>query len=86
MNTLYDTLFFYAAEHRTDRFLREDRDEVQDEQAMVNQSLDALRSMGGEVAGWVERMEHGRDALSYLNERAAFLSGLSIGLELGALR
>lgn len=85
MKTLSDTLFTYAMEHRTDLFLQEDRDEVRDEQAMVNKALDALRAMGGETAGWVERIEHGADALSYLNERAAFLAGLSMGLELGAL-
>ena len=85
MKTLYDTLFFYAAEERADRFLRDDRDEVRDEQAMVGKALDALHAMGGEAARWAERIEHGTEALSYLNERAAFLSGLSMGLELGAL-
>lgn len=85
MKTLSDTLFSYANEHRVGRFLREDREELRDEQALVNRALEALHAMGGDAAGWAERIEHGADALSYLNERAAFLSGLSIGLELGAL-
>jgi len=85
MKTLYDALFSYANEHRVGRFLREDREELRDEQAMVNKALESLRAMGGEAAGWAERMEHGWDALSYLNERAAFLSGLAMGLELGGL-
>lgn len=85
MKTLYDTLFSYANEHWVGRFLREDREELRDEQAMVDKALNALHAMGGEANGWAERIEHGTDALSYLNERAAFLSGLSIGLELGAL-
>ena len=85
MKTLSDTLFSYANEHRVGRFLREDREELRDEQALVNRALEALHAMGGDAAGWAERIEHGTDALSYLNERAAFLSGLSMGLELGAL-
>lgn len=85
MKTLYDTLFCYANEHRVGRFLREDREELRDEQAMVDRALEALRAMGGEAADRAWRIEHGTDTLSYLNERAAFLSGLSMGLELGAL-
>ena len=85
MQSLYDALFTYAMEHRTNRFLREDREELRDKQAMVTKSLDALHAMGGEAAGWAERMEESTVALSFLNERAAFLAGLSMGLELGAL-
>lgn len=85
MNTLYDTLFSYANEHRVGRFLREDREQLQDEQAMVNQALEVLHAMGGDTADQAARIERGTDALSYLNERAAFLSGLSMGLELGGL-
>lgn len=85
MKTLSDALFSYANEHRVGRFLREDREELRDEQAMVSKALNALHTMGGEADGWAERIEHSTEALSYLNERAAFLAGLSIGLELGAL-
>lgn len=85
MKTVCDALFTYAMEHRTGRFLREDREELREEQAMVDKALDALHAMGGEADGWAERIEHGTEALSYLSERAAFLAGLSMGLELGAL-
>ena len=85
MTSLSDALFSYAAEHRADRFLDADREELREKLAMVDRAMDALRAMGGEAAGWAERIEHGLEALSYLNERAVFLAGLSIGLELAAL-
>lgn len=85
MNAFFDTLFFYAVEERAELFLHEDREELRAEQATVNRALEALHAMGGDAARWAERIEHGTDALSYLNERAAFLSGLSMGLELSAL-
>lgn len=86
MNTLYDTLFFYAAEERTDRFLQEDKKELVAELDMVNHALDELRSAGDKGADLAGRIESGTDAAALLNERAAFLAGLSVGLELGALR
>ena len=85
MKTLSDALFSYANEHRIGRFLREDREELREEQAMVDKALSALYAMGGEADGWAERIEHGTQALSCLSEHAAFLAGLSMGLELGAL-
>lgn len=85
MKSLCDTLFTYAKEHRVGRFLREDREELREEQVMVDKALEALHSMGGDTADLAARIEYGTDALSYLNERAAFLSGLCVGLELGAL-
>ena len=85
MRTLYDTLFFYAAEERADRFLREDKKELMDELDMVNHALDSLRSMGDRGAELADRIESGTDSAAFFQERAAFLSGLSMGLELGAL-
>lgn len=85
MNTLYDTLFFYAAEERTDRFLRESKKELLAELDMVNHALDELRATGATGADLAGRIESGTDSAALFHERAAFLSGLSIGLELGAL-
>lgn len=85
MNTLYDALFFYAAEERTDRFLREERKELLAELDMVNHALDELRATGATGADLAGRIERGTDTAALFQERAAFLSGLSIGLELGAL-
>lgn len=85
MNTLSDILFSFAMERRIGRFLREDRETLRDERRMVDCALDTLGAAGGESADLVKRVSQGTDALAYLNERAAFLSGLSIGLELAAL-
>ena len=85
MKTLYDTLFFYAAEERTDRFLRKDRKELLAELDMVNHALDELRATGDKGADLAGRIESGTDTAALFKERAAFLAGLSMGLELGAL-
>ena len=85
MNDFYDTLFFYAVEERADRFLREDKKELMDELDMVNHALDELRAAGGKGAELAERIESGTEIAAFFQERAAFLSGLSMGLELSAL-
>lgn len=85
MKTLLDTLFFYAAEERVDRFLQPDKKELLAELDMVNHALDKLREAGAESADLAGRIESGTDTAAFLQQRAAFVSGLSIGLELGAL-
>ena len=85
MKTLLDTLFFYAAEERADRFLLDDKKELMDELDMVHHALDELRAAGDRGADLADRIESGTDSAALFQERAAFLSGLSMGLELGAL-
>ena len=84
-NTLYDVLFSYAARYRTPLFLADVEEELRDQQRMADRALAALRAMEGEAAELADRVEDGLALAADLSERAAFLAGLSMGLELGRL-
>ncbi len=84
MNPLYEALFCYAMEHRAVTFLPPNRKEESDNLQMVELSIKKLADMGPEAEDYAQRIQIGMNIISNLNEEAAFLSGLSIGLELGA--
>jgi len=84
MNPLYEALFCYAMEHRALTFLRPNRKEESDNLKMVELAIQKLTDMGPEAEDYAQRIQTGLQIISDLNEEAAFLSGLSIGLELGA--
>ena len=79
MKSLYDTLFTYAMEHRVSRFHQGHRGE------RLDTAVQTLRNMGGPAADCLARIEGAAADLSLIHERAAFLAGLSMGMELGAL-
>ena len=85
MKTLYDTLFTYAMERRVFRFQQRHRGELLHAQARLDTAAQTLRDMGGPAADCLEHMARASADLSFIHEQAAFLAGLSIGLELGAL-
>lgn len=85
MKSLSDILFAYAGEHRMRSILPRFDPEHWQLEYEVSRSMDALSALGGEAKRLSRRLEEQHNALSSLNEQAAFLSGLSIGLELGAL-
>ena len=85
MNSLLDALYDYAMEYRIDAYLKPDEKELQDTQRMLDHALSTLKTMSKQAADCAERLEFSQDTLLYLHRRAAFLAGLSIGLELGAL-
>ena len=86
MDTVLDTLYRYAAEHRMDAFLEADRTELADTRAMVEHALAALARTGGaQGADLAGRLEFGQGVLLDIHCRAGFLAGLSMGLELSRL-
>lgn len=85
MKSLSDTLFTYAMEHRAGRFQQGHRGDLLTAQARLDTAAQTLRDMGGTAADCLEHMAKASADLSLLHERAAFLAGLSMGLELGAL-
>ena len=85
MNTLYDTLFHYAAKERMPLFLHPERMEQADNLRMVERSIQFLETLGSDAAEHADRVRSGMEAVNTLNMEAAFLAGLSMGLELGAL-
>ena len=85
MNSLSDVLYAYAGEHRIQSTLFRFDPERWHLEHEVSQTMDALEALGGEAKRLSRRLEEQRSALSSLQEQAAFLAGLSIGLELGAL-
>ena len=85
MNTLFDTLFHYAAIERMPLFLHPQRMEQADNLRMVERSIQFLETLGSDAAEHADRVRSGMEAVNTLNMEAAFLAGLSMGLELGAL-
>ena len=85
MKSLCDTLFTYAMEHRVSRFQQGHRDALLSAQARLDAGAQTLRDMGRPAADCLEHMAKASADLSLIHERAAFLAGLSMGLELGAL-
>ncbi|MBO5339944.1 MAG: hypothetical protein J6A62_02985 [Oscillospiraceae bacterium] len=85
MKSLSDTLFTYAMEHRVSRFQQGHRGALLSAQARLDANAQTLRDMGRPAADCLEHMAKASADLSLIHERAAFLAGLSMGLELGAL-
>ena len=85
MKTLSDTLFTYAMEHRVSRFQQSHRGAILTAQAQLDANAQTLRDMGKPAADCLEHMAQASADLSFIHEHAAFLAGLSMGLELGAL-
>lgn len=85
MKSLTDILFAYAGEHRMQSILPRFDPERWQLEGQVSTSMDAIAALGEEGKRLSRRLEEQHNALSSLNEQAAFLAGLSMGLELGAL-
>lgn len=85
MNLLHDALFTYAIEQRMPLFLHPYQHDETDNLNMVERSINYLEALGPDAAEHAKRVQNGLDTVQYLNVRAAFLAGLSMGLELGAL-
>ena len=85
MNVLYDVLFTYASESRIPLFLHPEQAEKADNLRMVEHSVKYLESLGPDAAEHADRVRSGIETVAHLNMEAAFLAGLSMGLELGAL-
>ena len=65
--------------------MQEDRKLLRFEQDRVARALDELRDAGDRGKELAERIETGTDKAAYFSERAAFLAGLSMGVELCSL-
>lgn len=85
MKTLYGTLYVYAQEHRVNRFLLRRRTESLQAQRCADQALEQLAAMGTIAAGCAEQLQKSMFLQAGLDSQAAFLAGLSMGLELGRL-
>ena len=85
MKSLSDILFAYAEEHRMQSILPRFDPERWQLDREVSSTMDAIAALSDEGKRLSRRLEEQHNALSSLNEQAAFLAGLSIGLELGAL-
>ena len=85
MNSLHYALYQYAMEHRADQFLQENKQDEQENLRMVEQSLKALSAMNPITADYAHRICNGLYTISSLHQEAAFLAGLSIGIELHSI-
>ena len=85
MKSLSDILYAYAGEYRIQAILHRFEPERRTLELEVSLTMDALEALGGEAKRLSRRLEEQRNSLASLHEEAAFLAGLSIGLELGAL-
>ncbi|MBQ8851551.1 MAG: hypothetical protein IJZ66_03830 [Oscillibacter sp.] len=85
MNLLVDALYAYAQEHRLCAYLHPEQEEIADTRRMLDHSLAQLKAMGAKAADYTGNLEYGFLVLADIYERANFLAGLSIGLELSRL-
>ena len=85
MNSLKTALYTYASEHRILSARNQFDPERWHLEHEVTQSMNAIAALGEEGKRLSRRLEEQYNALSSIYEEAAFLAGLSIGLELGAL-
>lgn len=85
MDSLYDTLYVYAQEHRVNRFLLRRRTESLQAQRCADQALEQLASMGNKAERCAGQLQESMSLQAGLDSEAAFLAGLSMGLELGRL-
>ena len=82
MNSLQYALYQYAMEHRADPFLHENQQEEQENLSMVMRSMQVLSAMDPTIADHAQRIYDGLSTVCSIHQEAAFLAGLSIGVEL----
>ena len=82
MNSLQYALYQYAMEHRAAQFLLENKQDELENLRMVEQSVNALSYKNPITADHAQRIYDGLSTVSSLHQEAAFLAGLSIGVEL----
>ena len=85
MNSLYYALYQYAMEHRADQFLQDNKQDELENLRMVEQSLHTLSAIDPITADHAQRIYNGLHTISSLHQEAAFLAGLSIGVELHSI-
>ena len=85
MKSLCEILYAYAGEHCIQSILSRFDPERWTLEHEISQTMDDLVALGGEARRLSFRLEEMRNQLSSLEEEAAFLAGLSMGLELGTL-
>ena len=85
MTQLENTLFLYAQENLIRRMLREENAALSRTEREAEGLMEQLKALGGEAERLAKELRFQNDTVSSLLEEAAFLSGLSIGLELGRL-
>ena len=85
MTQLENTLFLYAQENLIRRMLREENAALSRTEREAEGLMEQLKALGGEAERLAKERRFQNDTVSSLLEEAAFLSGLSIGLELGRL-
>ena len=83
MESLLDTLYAYAQENRYGPLSYEDRVEQEQYTEMILNAMQELTALG--YFDLARRIEDGFAFLAWLDQRALFRAGLSIGLELNRL-
>ena len=83
MTNLQRALYQFAQEKRVYPLLLPEQQELQRQQASVQEARERLCTLDGDAAGPVQQMEDGLLLCSAIEQEAGFLAGLAIGLELG---
>ena len=84
MTPLLDALYVYGEEHRMDCLCATDTEELRQSEARGEALMEQLNALGGESARLAKQLRFERDTSEILHAQAAFLAGLSVGLELGS--
>ena len=85
MTPLQTALYLFAAEQRMHGFSQKNGAACWEARRTVDRAAQQLTAMGEAAAEWAWQLRDGMDTLASYQEEASFLTGLSIGLELGRL-
>ena len=85
MTPLLEAIYRCAMEHRKSNYLQDSRFEAAQAQKMVDSAMEKLTAAGAATADCAQCLTSGYAELYSIHQEAAFLTGLSIGLELSRL-
>lgn len=83
MESLFEALYDYAVNHRSDTYLTEDEDERQKAEDMVCRAIEELTAEG--YSDQVRQVKDGLSTIFWLGQRSLFRAGLAIGMDLNRL-
>ena len=83
MESLFETLYTYALDNQLNTYSLRDQEERHEAEIMIQVAIEELKTRG--MGDATQRIKDGYSILHFLNQRAVFWAGLTIGLELHRL-
>ena len=83
MESLFEALYTYALDNQLNTYSLRDQEERHEAEIMIQVAIEELKTRG--MGDATQRIKDSYSILHFLNQRAAFWAGLTIGLELHRL-